>query len=98
MKTNRIKDTVVPQGNYFKLNIVPTAPKPDVHISEKEMALYNYVRLKIAYQQNEVEGMVNAIRHKQELKAIRFNNIATRSICGAMALAIIGIIVKHVLL
>jgi hypothetical protein len=83
--------------NTFKQTLKVAHKKEEVLISEREMAIYNHVKLKMAYQKDQAQGMYDAILRKEKQRLHRLQRITTRSIIGVMGLAIIGLIISRIL-
>jgi len=87
------RSTQPPITNEFKAE--PRFIKEPLRISEAELAAYRYTGLKLAYQQRQVQDVVDKIQWQKERKLIRLNNIVTRSFAVAVVLAVIGLVITH---
>lgn len=82
--------------NTFKNNQEPKKQQQsEVLISDKELAMYNYIGLKLAYQQRQGDTMLQQIKDAQMQSLIKMNNRVTRPFCFAVILAIVGLIIKN---
>jgi hypothetical protein len=82
--------------NTFKQGVEPQKQKAEVLISDKELAMYKYIGLKIAYQQSQAESVLQGIIDADMSKVIRLNNVVTRSFAALMIIAIVGLLIKNV--
>ncbi len=82
--------------NTFKNGQAPQRQRPEVMITDKELAAYNYTRLKIAYQRDQTEAIVREIKSGKVRRLTKINNVATHSAIGLVAAAIIGLIIKNI--
>lgn len=82
--------------NTFK-PLVIAHKKKEVMISDREMAIYNYVKLKLAYQHDQAQGVYDAILRQEKQKLARLQRITTGSILGVMFLAVVGLILSRII-
>lgn len=82
--------------NTFKPLTVAHKQK-EVLITEEQMAIYNHVKLKMAYQKDQAQGMYDAILRKEKQRLRRLQRITTSSIIGVMGLATLGLIISRIL-
>ena len=82
--------------NTFKNGAEPVRHKSEIIITDKELAAYNYTRLKIAYQRDQTEAIIREIKSVGIRRIARYNKIVTRSVFGVVAAAVIGLIIKNI--
>lgn len=82
--------------NTFKQPLSVAHKKEEVLITEEQMAIYNHVKLKLAYQKDQAQDMYDAIVRKERQKLRRLQRIATGSIITVMSLATIGLIISRI--
>lgn len=85
--------------NTFKEGVepLPRIIEEDVVITDREMAIYRYVALKLAYKKAQAQSVVDNIRSMKERKLIRLNNVVTRSFSAAVLIAIASIVIHNIL-
>ena len=79
--------------NTFKNNAEPMKNLAAVEITEKELAIYNYVSLKLAYQQNQIDRAIEQLHPKKADVVIqRF----TMGVVISLVIAVAGLFIHSV--
>lgn len=78
------------------MRVVVPLPK-EVHISERDMATYRLVQLKLDYQRGQVQKCVDGINSTHARRWDRMHKVVYSVAGGMMVLAVVGEIVRRVL-
>ena len=93
------RNTALKLENTFKpLTVAHKVAEPkEVMISDKDMAIYRHVKLKLAYQRNQAQGLYDVALRMETKQKHTLRKITNVAIGGVIIAAVVGLIVNRIL-